>query len=62
MKYLPDLLTVSGVSLLSYGLWLYYEPLSYIIIGSLFLVGGLMLGKNLNEKKYQKPMPPPTRG
>lgn len=45
MKYLPDLLTVAGLSLLGYGLWLYYEPLAYVVIGCLLIAGGLMMGR-----------------
>lgn len=45
MKYLPDVLTVAGVSLLGYGLWLYYEPLSYVVTGSLLIIGGVLMGR-----------------
>lgn len=45
MKYLPDVLTVAGVALLGYGLWLYYEPLSYAVVGSLLIIGGVLMGR-----------------
>lgn len=50
MKYLPDVLTIAGVSLLGYGLWLYYEPLSYVVVGSLLLIGGVLMGRPKGNK------------
>jgi len=50
MKILPDLLTIAGLAMLGYGLWLYSEPLSYSVVGALLLTGGLMLGKSEKNK------------
>ena len=41
----PTVLTLSGLGLMSVGLWLLYPPLAYIVPGGLFLTGGLMLAQ-----------------
>lgn len=42
---LSDFLLITGLALLGYGLWLYSEPLSYTVIGSLLIIGGILSGR-----------------
>ena len=39
----PDLLLVSGSAGVSYGAWLVYPPLGYIVAGALMIYAGLRL-------------------
>lgn len=41
MKYLPDVLLISGAGLLSYGAWCIYPPAGYMTAGVLLLIQGI---------------------
>lgn len=44
-NWIPDLLILAGVSLLSYGAWMTYEPAGLIVAGSLTLYAGVRVAK-----------------
>jgi hypothetical protein len=44
-NWIPDLLILAGVSLLSYGAWLTYEPAGFIVAGSLTLFAGVRVAR-----------------
>jgi hypothetical protein len=49
VKFIPslsDILAVSGLALLGYGLFLFKPWVSYSVCGSLLIMAGYMLGKN----------------
>ena len=41
MKLLPDILSIIGLALLGYGLFLYSPRISFCVIGALLLVYGV---------------------
>lgn len=45
MKYIPDLLLITGAATLSYGAFLVYEPAGYITAGVLILLEAIMLSR-----------------
>jgi hypothetical protein len=42
-KILPDALLIAGTAAVSYGAWLAWNPLGYIVAGALVIVAGLKL-------------------
>jgi hypothetical protein len=44
-NWIPDLLILGGVSLLSYGAWLTYEPAGFIVAGALTLYAGVKVAR-----------------
>jgi hypothetical protein len=54
VKYLPDLsdfLSVVGLALLGYGLFLFIPWVSYSVCGSLLILAGVRLGANESPQK-----------
>lgn len=45
MKYLPDVLLVSGAVLVAYGTWLAYPPLGFIVLGGALILTGLKVSE-----------------
>lgn len=45
MKYVPDLVILSGVLCLSYGAWLVYEPAGFIVFGALAVFAGARMAR-----------------
>lgn len=43
-KILPDVLLIAGAAGVSYGAWLAWTPLGFIVAGTLAIVMGLKLG------------------
>jgi len=43
VEYIPDLLTISGLSLLGYGLYLFAPWVAYVVCGGLVFTGGVAL-------------------
>lgn len=41
MRWVADVLLVTGAALVSYGAWVWFEPAGYITGGALLLAGGL---------------------
>lgn len=44
MKVLPDVIAISGLSLLGYGLYLFIPWVSFAVCGALLIVAGVLLG------------------
>jgi hypothetical protein len=42
-KWLPDVLLMAGAVVLSYGMWLAYAPLGFIVAGALSIYAGYVL-------------------
>ena len=43
-KLLPDALLIAGAAGVSYGAWLAWNPVGYVVAGALLIVAGLKLG------------------
>jgi hypothetical protein len=46
-KSIPDALLIAGSVLMSYGVWLAYEPGGFIVLGALALAAGVVLARAL---------------
>ena len=45
-KYLPDLICLTGLGFLGYGLFLFSPWVSYSVCGGILILGGLRLGRS----------------
>jgi hypothetical protein len=45
-KLMPDVLAVSGAIIFSYGAFLIYKPLGYIVLGCMFIASAVILSKS----------------
>lgn len=44
LSILPDILSISGLALMGYGLYLYAPWISFSVVGTILLLSGLKLG------------------
>jgi hypothetical protein len=45
-KLMPDLLAITGAITLSYGAFLIYKPLGFIVLGGMFIASAVIISKS----------------
>lgn len=50
LKYIPDFISLIGLALLGYGLFLFLPWVSFVVCGSLLIAAGVRMGANEDKE------------